>query len=473
MTYISTLNGYIVLLTFGIIMLLVTWLLSKRHEANNSEDFILASRKLGWIGGAISIAASWIWAPALFVSTQFAYQKGLAGAFWFIVPNILALWLFALIAPRIREKFPEGVTMPQYIKKRFNSTRLHKLYLFPYFFYQLMAVAVQLFAGGSLVALLTGIPLTTVMPLLLAIALAYTLISGLKASVYTDIVQMVLIYTIGATVIATTLKAAGGIEAVKAGLQGIEGIEKIYDGKVAFSFGIVTAIGLFAGAIADQQYWQRAFAIKKDHLKRAFILGGILFGMVPIALSCLGFLAANPALAISLPDGVDASMIGVQTVSSLLPPVMTFLFVIMLLAGLSSTLDSGLSAASSLWVTDVSKHELEAKRIKSARISMIGIGLSGLIVGLAANFIPSFGLQHLWWIFNTIAACIAVPTIMSLYEVKMSEKGTYIGILAAFIIGIPLFVYANILGNTTYIVLASLFVIIVSTCFSLLRIKAH
>ena len=78
---------------------------------------------------------------------------------------------------------------------------------------------------------------------------------------------------------------------------------------------IVTSIGLIPGSICDQQYWQRSFAIKESDLKRAFIFGSILFGFVPIGLSILGFLAANPHLAIKLPEGTDAALIGVATIT--------------------------------------------------------------------------------------------------------------------------------------------------------------
>ena len=108
---------------------------------------------------------------ALFVSCQIAYEKGLAGIFWFTLPNALALLAFALLAPRIREVLPEGYTLPQYIEHRLGSRRVHTIYLGAYFFYQLMAVATQLFAGGNLVTLLTGVPLPVVMLLMAGFAL--------------------------------------------------------------------------------------------------------------------------------------------------------------------------------------------------------------------------------------------------------------------------------------------------------------
>ncbi len=467
MGFISQSAGYSFLVSFGTVMLLITYIFSRWKKWHTKDGFLVANREVGWFVGSSSIAASWIWAPALFVSVQLAYQKGLAGIFWFTFPNIIALAIFALLAPRIRKLLPEGYTLPQYIRHRLQSDKIHKIYLFPYFFYQLMAVTVQLFAGGSLLSLLTGIPLTTVMPILAIIALVYTLISGLKASIITDFVQLAMIFIIGAVILPMTWKAAGGASAISAGLAGIEGIKNIFDPGVAFSLGIVTSIGLIAGAISDQQYWQRTFAIKKKQLAKSFIIGALLFGIVPIALSTLGFLAANPALNVVLPSGIDVSMIGVQTVATLLPTWAVFLFVIMLLSGLSSTLDSGLSAASSLWVTDIKKIEADDVAIRSARVSMIGTAAIGLLIAYAVHFIPQFGLFHLWWIFNTIAACVVVPTILSLYWDKLDARGVFWGVSVSFVVGLPLFVYGNIIDKPIWIVGASLFIIIMSTIFCL------
>jgi Na+/proline symporter len=473
MAFISQSIGYLFLLLFGIIMVLVTYLFAKKKKEQTKEDFLVANRKVGWFLGGTSIAASWIWAPALFISVQLAYQKGLAGIFWFTFPNVIALAIFAFLAPKIRSKLPNGYTLPQYIKYKLQSDTIHKIYLFPYFFYQLMAVTVQLFAGGSLVSLLTGIPIINVMPILAIIALTYTLISGLKASILTDFVQMAMIVIIGIIILPLAWSTVGGISTISAGFHGIENIGSIFDPGVAFGLGIVTAIGLIAGAISDQQYWQRSFAIKRKHLVKSFLFGSILFAIVPIALSTLGFIAANSSMQISLPQGVDVSMIGVQTIATLLPGWAVFLFVIMLLAGLSSTLDSGLSAASSLWAIDVSKAKTDKKTIKSARWAMVGITALGLLISLAVVYVPQLGLFHLWWIFNTIAATVVVPTILSLYWKRLSAKGVFFGTMVSFLIGLPLFIYVNIINNLVGIVLTSIGIVLVSTFFCLLMPKKH
>ena len=331
-----------------------------------------------------------------------------------------------------------------------------------------MAVVVQLFAGGSLLALLTGKPLIVIMPILTVIVLVYILISGFLASVVTDFVQLGLIYIIGIVILPMAWIAGGGFSAIGAGFHGIQNIGSMFDPGVAFSFGIVTAIGLIAGSISDQSNWQRAFAIKEGQVVKAFVLGSILFGIVPIALSTLGFLAVNPALNITLPAGVDVSMIGVQTVATLLPFWAVSLFVVMLLAGLSSALDAGLSAASSLWVTDVVKTKDDNKAVRAARWSMVGTALLGLAVSIGALYIPGFGLKQLWWIFNTIAACIMVPTVLSMYWDRLSEQGVFWGVLVSFFVGIPLFIYSNIIDKPVWIVASSLLIVAISTLFAIL-----
>src|SRR6185369_2569952 len=166
MHFVSRAVGYWFLVIFALAITFITYYFSRWQGWRTKDGFLVANRRVGWVLGGFSIASSWIWAPALFVSVQTAYQMGLAGIFWFTLPNILALLIFALFAPRIRARLPEGYTFTQYIKYRLESNRVHKVFLFPYFFYQLMAVVVQLFAGGSLLSLLTGIPLTTIMPIL-------------------------------------------------------------------------------------------------------------------------------------------------------------------------------------------------------------------------------------------------------------------------------------------------------------------
>ncbi len=118
----------IVLLTYVAVMLGVTVLMTKKE--NNIERFCVGNRNSGWMVSALSIAATWIWAPALFISTENAYTKGFAGLFWFLVPNVLCLILFIPFAKKIREEMPEGITLSGYMYGKYHSKAVKNIYLF-------------------------------------------------------------------------------------------------------------------------------------------------------------------------------------------------------------------------------------------------------------------------------------------------------------------------------------------------------
>ena len=120
-------GGLIFLFLFGAVMIALTAWVGRGRRRDNAE-FLLASRSIGVLPGAMSIAASWIWAPALFIASQKAYEQGIAGLFWFTFPNVMALVVFAPLALRIRERFPSGYTLPQFMGSR-HGRSVHVLYL--------------------------------------------------------------------------------------------------------------------------------------------------------------------------------------------------------------------------------------------------------------------------------------------------------------------------------------------------------
>jgi Na+/proline symporter len=114
------------------------------------------------------------------------------------------------------------------------------------------------------------------------------------------------------------------------------------------------------------------------------------------------------------------------------------------------------------------QEDLDRKIVKRGRVAMIGITIAGLLVALAVIHIPGFGLKYLWWIFNTIAACVAVPTVLSLYWNRLDSRGVYWGVVIAFFIGIPLFVYSNIKEMIWLTVASSVGIIFITRIFALM-----
>ena len=90
------------------------------------------------------------------------------------------------------------------------------------------------------------------------------------------------------------------------------------------------------------------------------------------------------------------------------------------------------------------------------------------VVGLATAFIVQhlFSLDRLWWIFNGVATCFVVPTVLSVFWDRLSAKGAFYGILAS-LVGMVVFVYGNWVKNDVITVVSAIAIVGVNLAFCL------
>ncbi len=459
----SATTGYVAIVAFTLAMVALSWWRSRRQPLGLS-GFLVADRQVGTWSAALSIAGSWVWAPALFLSSQKAFQQGAAGLFWFTFANVLCLVVFAPLAVRIRRQLPKGYTLPELMRQR-HGPAVHGAYLFQFFSLQVCSFAVQLVGGAAVFEQLTGVSFAVSAVLLTLGVVAYAWLGGMRASVATDVVQAGLILLVCALVVPWSITAAGGFGVVIAGLAGATGaFGNIFEPKVAYSFGIIVSLGLLAGPIGDQQHWQRAFSVEESKVQRAFLLAAALFAVVPLTLGLLGFLGAGLVsqgmLTIS-----DPQLVGPTVVSHLLPRAALGLFLVMLLAGLTSTMDSALVAASSLGAIDVVKLVLgRGRQIGSERL-LIASRRTVLVVaaaGLAIALIPGLKILHLFLFYGTLRAGTMLPTVLTLLRRNINPRALLVALVGGWLVGLPGFVYGSLVGNVHLKVASTVFVVLFS-----------
>lgn len=449
-------EGVLLLLIYAGVMFAMTSVLIRRY-GHGKELFLVAGRNLGQWEASFSIAATWIWAPALFIASQKAYTQGIAGVFWFTVPNIASLIIFGYFAARIRKKIPFGYTLAEYIKSRY-SNRVHNIYLLQLIGLATCSFAVQLLAGGKVLSVLTGLPFGGVTLFLALTALSYSVLSGLKASVVTDYAQMIIILIVAGIAVPWAIANGGGWETVVAGLGGITGEHaSIFDQDVFLTFGIAVTIGLLAGPFGDQSFWQRAYAVREGQVQGAFFRGALIFGVVPILMSLLGFLAAGQGLQVK-----DPALVNLEVIVTMLPGWVVIPFVFMLLSGLVSTLDSNLCSISALCGHDIlqrlGRGESDAEVVRFARMGMFVLAGGALLI---AN-VPGMKILYLFLFYGTLRASTLLPTIITLLSERIREQGVFWGIVVSLGIGLPLFSYAKLHGLTGLAIAGSLVTVFAS-----------
>jgi Na+/proline symporter len=446
----------IVLLAYAAVMLGTTVLMTKRE--NNIEQFCVGDRDIGWCASALSIAATWIWAPALFVSAENAYTKGFAGLFWFLVPNILCLIVFIPFAKKIREEMPEGITLSGYMFGKYHSDAVKNTYLFQLGALSVLSTGVQLLAGSKILSMLTGIPFIAMTVIMAGIAFSYSQFSGIKASILTDSVQMVFMLVVSIIFVVFGIKNIGGLDTLVSGLEGIRGDTGILFSKrgweIFLEFGLPTTIGLISGPFGDQCFWQRTFCVQKDRIGRSFFIGSLLFGIVPLSMGILGFIAAGIGYI-----ATDTGIINFELISTLFPAWTIIPFLFMVISGLLSTIDSNLCAISSL-TTDIFKKQTLGK----TKFAMILL----LAVGIAVANSPGLTITHLFLMYGTLRAATLLPTVFTLKGIKLAPRGVVAGIISAMIIGLPVFGYGNIQGNAVCKTAGSLLTVILSGAVALI-----
>lgn len=447
-------QGIIVLIVYALLMVGATKAFTKREDGG--ESFHVGHRNMGMVVSAMSIAATWIWAPALFTSAEKAYSNGIAGLFWFLVPNILCLILFIPFARKIRRDMPDGITLSGYMHKKYKSEPVKRVYLFQLTALTILSTAVQLLAGGKILSTATGLPLWAMTIVLAVIAFSYSQISGIKASVFTDAIQMVFLLLACAIFVPRALKLNGGAAAIQiAGAGGEYGHLFSEKGlEVFLGFGLPTAIGLFAGPFGDQCFWQRAFSIRKDRIGRSFGLGAVMFAVVPLSMGILGFIAAGTGF---IPT--DTGMVNFELIKVIFPAWVIIPFMFMLISGLLSTVDSNLCAIASL-TTDLkaTARLKDADQIKASKASMIVL----LIVGILIANIPGLTVTHMFLFYCTLRATTMLPTMLTLMNVRLTASGVVVGVLTAFLVGLPIFAYGTISNLSAYKTAGSLITVLSS-----------
>ncbi|MFH0824763.1 MAG: hypothetical protein V2B18_18575 [Pseudomonadota bacterium] len=452
----SIIAGFaLVMLTAGLV----------RRYSRGLELFLVSKRSVGTVVGGMSVAATWVWAPSLFIAAQKAYQQGLPGIMWFTVPNVACLVVFAFLAARIRKVFPKGYTLPEYIAVRFD-TKTHLVYLFSFLGLQVCSLAVQLIAGATLLETISGTPYTWSVVIIAVVFTSYSLIDGLYTSIRTEVLQLIMIFAGIALLVPAVVIAGGGISTVKAGLGGFTGeFGNIFDPHVAYTFGITVTIGLMSGPVGDQKFWQRAFAFSEGNLVKGFLLGAALFAVVPLSMSLLGFTAAgNPSIAADVYAGkTTAQQIAPYVVLNLLPNGGIIVFVIVVLCSLASTGGAAICAGGSLIAVDVYRRYVnpaadEPRMLTISRRSVVGI--SAAAVGIAV--IPGITILSLFLFYGTLRSSTLAPTIMTLFLKAIPPWGVFWGVTLGIVLGLPIYFYGEWTGNADLKVAANIGIVLVS-----------
>lgn len=424
------------MLGLGVLMFGIAF--AVRAMVKNTHNFVIAGRQIPLGFGVGSVIAVWTWSMAVMMSSAQAFSFGTSGLLWFIVPNGLAVMIMVPFAVRLRRQMPEGYTIVQFIRERFENGTASGVMLVAILFGLIAEICINLFGVTLVMGVIFGFDATAVLAITLVIVTIYSYFGGLWTSAITATINTLLIAVPAAIVVLYVLGEVGGAGAVFDSVKEADSNNlNAFSPAAASAFGISLALGLFASTMADQTFWQKVWAMKPANLSKTFLWSGLWFYPIPMCLGLLGLVGIAVGVTPDALGSYGAGGVGPYVISHVgLPVVLIALYVLIICNACYSTIDGAFSALSSVVAVDVVKRVApgitEKRLFRITKASIIVAGLIGGVIVLS-------GVDYVTLV-NTIfffKAALVVPLGLAIFWRRMSAPAFIVGVAAAIAIGYP------------------------------------
>ncbi len=439
----GTLDWIILAVFFlGMISIIVYVVMQKEKD---TTDYFLAGKDAGWLSIGSSIFASNIGSEHLVGLAGAGFISGMAMAHWEIQAWIILIlgWVFVPFYDRIKI-----FTMPEYLERRFSSGSRTILSLISLVSYVLTKVAVTVYAGGVVfkevfgIETLWGIDFFWVSAIgLVLITGIYTVLGGMKAVLYTSVLQSPVLL-IGSIVILVIglVKVGGWAEVQNIAGPNMHLIRSAADPEFPWPGVIVASMVIgFWYWCTDQFIVQRVLSGRNQKEARRGAILGSYFKLLPVFIFLIPGMIAfalNQKGIISVPssDSAFAAM-----VSQLLPAGVKGIVVCGLLAALMSSLASLFNSSAALFVGDfykkfrpesTEKHLLTVGRLATVAVVILGVAWIPVMLGLGKVL-----YDYLQAVQGLLAPAIATVFILGVFWKRTTAKGAIWGMIAGFTIG--------------------------------------
>ena len=441
-TVLETLDWFVLGAYFFALILVAFWVVIQKNK--NTEDYFLAGRNVGWFVIGASIFASNIGSEHVVGLAGTGFESGTPMAHYELHAWIVLLlgWLFLPFYIR-----SGAFTMPEFLEKRFDSRSRWFLSLFSLVAYVLTKVSVTIYAGGIVVSELLGIPFWYGAIGVVVFTGIYTVIGGMKAVIYTETLQAIVL--ILGSVIITYL-----------GLQEVGGWNELRNIVIAESpdhFNMWRPMTdpdfpwtglLFGGTIVGVWYWctdqyivQRTLAANNIKIGRRGAIFGAYLKLLPIFIFLIPGIIA---FALSIKDPAifsieKADRAFPMLVKTLLPVGLKGLVAGGLMAALMSSLASVFNSCSTIFTIDIYKKlrplESEKKLLNIGKIATTVIVILGIIwIPIMEKIGGGVMYQYLQNVQSYIAPPVTAVFLLGIIWKRVNAEAAITTLLAGLIL---------------------------------------
>ncbi len=419
------------------------------RNIRTGDDFFLGGRRLPWWAIGMSLVATDIGGPDIIGVGGAAYGHGMAVANFEWIGCVPAMIIGALVF--IPFFWRTGVsTIPEYLERRFD-VRVRTALSVCWQIFMACNLGVMLLASARMMSELFGWGETTCILATAVLVGAYTIVGGLAAVVYTDMIQcaVMIIGCLGVLVLGV-VEVGGPAEFWSRLEPSQRALILPVDTDSPFPWtGILFGLALILSPaywIGNQAIVQRSLGARSAfQAQAAYIWGAILKNLVPIIIVGPGLVAV-----LLYPDLEQADHAFPQLVATLLPGGLRGIFLAAFLAALMSSVDSYLNSASTLVAHDIYRRFMAPDADAQAMLSVGRRVTAGLVLwAIACALVMARLDEGIYTIFQTLMSFFQGPALAVLGAATLWKRATGTGALVGFLGGLVATVGQFLLNNDT------------------------
>ncbi len=406
------------------------------RKIKNLEDYSLASKSLGYVVMIGTLVGAAIGAASTMGKAGKAYEMGII----FITAGfgyIAGLIVFGLLSGKLRQL---GIwTIPEALYKRYGKGinlacgAAMFITVIALFGGQIIGIGLIFTAVGQSI----GLTYTTSIILAGAIMILYTVLGGLLAVAYTDLIQtVIMLVSIGIILPVFILASNSGAALAGAWQNAATGT----GGSISPVYLVSIWIIDFCFCLVDPGLWQRANAASSGKIIKnsMFVTAGVYmyWSVVVVLLGILG-ITLLPQIAASY--GSTDAVIPVMIVK-FLPPGLVGLCLAGLMAVMMSTASVALLIAGTTIANDLIKatrpQTSEKKLLLWAKIVIVVVGALGIVFALVMRGI----FDILLLAFAVYVSAVFVPAMAAFFWKKATRQGAVVSSIVSTVVCVGLYV---------------------------------
>ena len=183
-------SAILLTLVLSVIFLVSGIYYSRKYKGLN--NYLIANRNIGIFSLTASFVSSALGAWILFGPASAATWGGIGAVIGYALGTAFPLFALITLGSKFRKSFPKAKTLIEVIRLKFGK-KLFKLILFLTIFYMVIFLIAEVTAVSILVNYISGTSLWITALIVVTSSLAYTLYGGLRASIFTDSIQFIII----------------------------------------------------------------------------------------------------------------------------------------------------------------------------------------------------------------------------------------------------------------------------------------